>query len=150
MFSKLPDRINNPPPDRLSSPVARLSKLFRPYRTFYVSLIAVAVQHQAGDAPDVDLGDHALESYGSNLYPRLKHKEAESREIRSLRDRRPRPHIGAMQHLDLSEEEAAALVALLTCTIECDHVPLSPRIRSSKDVLAKLRPEPVREPLPPP
>jgi len=55
-----------------------------------------------------------------------------------------------MLHLDLTEDEAAALVALLTCTIECDHVPLSPRIRSSKDVLAKLRPEPVREPLPPP
>ena len=95
----------------------------------------MAVQHQAGDAPDVDLGDHALESYGSNLYPRLKHKEAESREIRSLRDRRPRPHIGAMQHLDLSEEEAAALVALLTRTIDGDRYPLSPRIRTLRVVI---------------
>ena len=55
----LPDRINNPPPDRLASPIARLSKLFRPYRAFYVRLVAVALEHQVGDAPDIDFGDHA-------------------------------------------------------------------------------------------
>jgi hypothetical protein len=43
-------------PDRLSSPIARLSKLLRPYRAFYVRLAAVALEHQVGDAPDVDLG----------------------------------------------------------------------------------------------
>jgi hypothetical protein len=54
-----------------------------------------------------------------------------------------------MPHLDLSAEEAAALVALLTRTIDGDRYPLSPRVRTLKDILAKLKPEPVREPLPP-
>jgi hypothetical protein len=60
------------------------------------------------------------------------------------------PHIGVMQHLDLSDDEAAALVALLTRTIDGDRYPLSPRVRALKAILAKLGPEPVREPLPPP
>jgi hypothetical protein len=55
-----------------------------------------------------------------------------------------------MQHLDLSDEEAAALVGLLTRTIADDRYPLSQRILALKAILAKLRPEPVREPLPPP
>jgi hypothetical protein len=55
-----------------------------------------------------------------------------------------------MQHLDLSDEEAAALVALLTRTIDGDRYPLSPRIRTLKAILGRLRPQPVREPLPPP
>jgi hypothetical protein len=52
--------------------------------------------------------------------------------------------------LDLSDDEKLALVALLTRTIADDRYPLSPRVRTLKDILAKLRPEPVREPLPPP
>ena len=55
-----------------------------------------------------------------------------------------------MQHLDLSDEEAAALVALLSRTIDGDRYPFSERTRTLKAILAKLRPEPVREPLPPP
>jgi len=55
-----------------------------------------------------------------------------------------------MQHLDLSDEEAAALVARLNRTISDDHYPVSPRVRTLKAILAKLRPEPVREPLPAP
>ena len=51
--------------------------------------------------------------------------------------------------LDLSDDEKLALVALLTRTIADDRYPLSPRVRTLKDILAKLRPEPVREPLPP-
>jgi hypothetical protein len=51
-----------------------------------------------------------------------------------------------MPHIDLSEDEAAALVALLTRTIDGDRYPLSPRIRTLKAILAKLRPQPVREP----
>jgi len=54
-----------------------------------------------------------------------------------------------MQHLDLSDEEAAALVALLSRTIDGDRYPFSERTRTLKAILAKLRPEPVREPLPP-
>jgi hypothetical protein len=53
-------------------------------------------------------------------------------------------------HLDLSDEEAAALVELLTRTIDEDRYPLSPRLATLRGILAKLRPEPAREPLPPP
>jgi hypothetical protein len=52
--------------------------------------------------------------------------------------------------LDLTEEEATALARLLTNTIDADRYPLSSRIQTLKGLLAKIRPEPVREPLPPP
>jgi hypothetical protein len=52
--------------------------------------------------------------------------------------------------LDLSDPEADALVTLLRRTIDDDRFPLSPRIQTLKAILAKLRPEPTREPLPPP
>jgi hypothetical protein len=55
-----------------------------------------------------------------------------------------------MQHLDLSDDEAAALVALLTRSIDDDRYPLSPRIRTLRAILGKLRPEPIREPFQPP
>jgi hypothetical protein len=55
-----------------------------------------------------------------------------------------------MKHLDLDDEEATALVALLTRTISDDRYPLSPRVRTLKAILAKVRPEPVREALPVP
>jgi hypothetical protein len=38
---------------------------------------------------------------------------------------------------------------LLRRTIDDDRFPLSPRIQTLKGILGKLRPEPVREPLPP-
>jgi hypothetical protein len=50
---------------------------------------------------------------------------------------------------ELTDEETAGLVRLLTDTIENDRYPLSPRIQMLKAILAKLAPEPVREPLPP-
>jgi hypothetical protein len=53
-------------------------------------------------------------------------------------------------NLDLSEDEAAALVTILTRTIADDRYPLSPRVRALRAILAKLRPEPVRQPLLPP
>jgi hypothetical protein len=52
--------------------------------------------------------------------------------------------------LDLKQEETGALAKLLSRTIDDDRYPLSPRIQNLKDILAKIRPEPVREPLPPP
>jgi hypothetical protein len=55
-----------------------------------------------------------------------------------------------MQHLDLSDEEAAALTQELHDIVENDRYPFSPRIRTLRAILAKLRPEPVRKPLPPP
>jgi hypothetical protein len=52
--------------------------------------------------------------------------------------------------LDLIEEETAALTQLLTNTIDADRYPLSPRIQTLKGILAKIRPEPAGEPMPPP
>jgi hypothetical protein len=46
-------------------------------------------------------------------------------------------------------KKPTALARLLHRTIDDDHHPLSPRIQMLKAILAKLRPEPVREPLPP-
>jgi len=62
-------------------------------------------------------------------------------------------------HLDLSGEETAALTQELHDIVENDRYPFSlsrsrlrcsPRIRTLRGNLAKLRPEPVREPLPAP
>jgi hypothetical protein len=53
-------------------------------------------------------------------------------------------------HLDLTDEEAAALIRELRDTVESDRYPFSPRIRTLRAILAKLRPDPIREPLPPP
>jgi hypothetical protein len=52
--------------------------------------------------------------------------------------------------LDLSDEETTALTQELHEIIESDRYPLSPRIRTLRAIPAKLRPEPVHEPLPPP
>jgi hypothetical protein len=55
-----------------------------------------------------------------------------------------------MTHLDLTEEEAAALLKELDGLIDGDRYFLSPRIKTLKAIRAKLRPEPVRELVPPP
>jgi hypothetical protein len=54
-----------------------------------------------------------------------------------------------MQHLDLTDDEAAALTQELHDIVENDRYPFSPRIRTLRGILAKLRPEPAREPSPP-
>jgi hypothetical protein len=53
-------------------------------------------------------------------------------------------------HLELTDEETAALTQELHDIVESDKYPFSPRIRTLSAILAKHRPEPVREPLPPP
>jgi hypothetical protein len=53
-------------------------------------------------------------------------------------------------NLELSDEEETALVNEFDRIIQNDRYPLSPRIRMLKAIRAKIRPEPVREPLPPP
>ena len=53
-------------------------------------------------------------------------------------------------NLDLTDEEVLALVRLLRDAIGDDRYPLSPRILTLKRILAKLDPQPVHEPLPPP
>jgi len=52
-------------------------------------------------------------------------------------------------HLDLSDEEAVALAQELHDIVENDRYPFSPRVQTLRAILAKLRPEPVRKPLPP-
>ena len=54
------------------------------------------------------------------------------------------------QHLDLTDDEAAALTRELHEIVENDRYPFSPRIRTLGAVLNKLSPEPAREPLPAP
>ena len=52
-------------------------------------------------------------------------------------------------NLDLTDEETAALLRELDGIIDSDHF-LSERIKALKAIRAKIRPEAVREPLPPP
>jgi hypothetical protein len=51
--------------------------------------------------------------------------------------------------LELTDDEAVALLREFDTIIGRDRFPLSPRVRTLKAILAKLRPEPAREPLPP-
>jgi len=51
--------------------------------------------------------------------------------------------------LELTDEETAALAEELHNIVENDRYPLSPRIQTLKAILGKIRPEPVRKPLPP-
>jgi hypothetical protein len=53
-------------------------------------------------------------------------------------------------NLELTEEEAAALLRELNDIIDGDRYFLSLRIKTLKAIRAKIRPEPVCEPLPPP
>jgi hypothetical protein len=60
------------------------------------------------------------------------------------------PYIGVMQHLNLTDEEAAVLIKELADITGNDRYPFSSRIQTLRAILAKLRPEPAREPSPPP
>ena len=51
---------------------------------------------------------------------------------------------------DLIDHEAALLLKELNGLIDGDRYFLSDRIKTLKAIRAKIRPEPVREPLPPP
>ena len=53
-------------------------------------------------------------------------------------------------NLDLTDAEAEALVQELSGTINYARDPLARRIQTLRAIFQKLRPEPVREPLPPP
>jgi hypothetical protein len=52
--------------------------------------------------------------------------------------------------LDLTDDDAATLLKELNSLIDGDRYFLSDRIKTLKAIRAKIRPEPVREPLPPP
>lgn len=53
-------------------------------------------------------------------------------------------------HLELSDEQTAALTQELQRIVESDRYPLSPRIQTLRAILGMLRPEPARKPVPPP
>jgi hypothetical protein len=53
-------------------------------------------------------------------------------------------------NLDLTDEETTALLRELDGLIDGDRYFMSPRIQTLRAIRAKIRPEPVREPLPPP
>jgi hypothetical protein len=53
-------------------------------------------------------------------------------------------------NLDLTDKETAALLRELDGLIDRDRYFMSPRIKTLKAIRAKIRPEPAREPLPPP
>jgi hypothetical protein len=52
--------------------------------------------------------------------------------------------------LDLTDEEATALANELDDIVRNDRYPFSPRIRTLSEIREKMRPQPVREPLPEP
>jgi hypothetical protein len=52
-------------------------------------------------------------------------------------------------NLDLTDAEAEALAQEMPHIIDRARYPLSPRIQTLRAILQKIRPEPVREPLPP-
>ena len=53
-------------------------------------------------------------------------------------------------NLDLTDDEAAALLRELDGLIDGERYFMSQRITTLRAIRAKIRPEPVREPLPPP
>jgi hypothetical protein len=53
-------------------------------------------------------------------------------------------------NLDLTDEETTALLRELDGLIDGDRYFMSPRIKTLRAIRAKIRPEPVREPLSPP
>jgi hypothetical protein len=59
------------------------------------------------------------------------------------------PSYAWIMNLELTDEQAAALETELRHIIDDDRYPLSPRIRTLREILHRLRPEPIREPLPP-
>jgi hypothetical protein len=56
---ELPDCIDDPPPDCLAVLIASLREFVDPSGAFRYGVVAVMLEHQVGDAPDVDLGYHA-------------------------------------------------------------------------------------------
>ena len=53
-------------------------------------------------------------------------------------------------NLDLTDEQSEALARLLRSAIDDDRYPLSPRVRTLKEILEQLRPPPSAPAAPPP
>ena len=55
-------------PDRYAGRIPDLPEFVSPSRAFYLGKVAVALEHQVGDAPDVDFRDHAGRLSGERLF----------------------------------------------------------------------------------
>jgi len=66
---ELPDCTRNPAPDRHAGSIADLPEFLGPPLAFRLGLVAVALEHQVGDAPDIDFRDHSAKFMKSELGP---------------------------------------------------------------------------------
>ena len=55
--SELPEGIDDPQPDRHAGVRYHPPRTRRPVIAFHLGVVAVTLEHQVGDAPNVDLGD---------------------------------------------------------------------------------------------
>jgi hypothetical protein len=86
-----------------------------------------------------------------NLVPTCTLRQRRSAHPSAVRTRSlPSKQHGSAMNLDLTDEETAALTKELHDIVENDRYPFSPRIRTLRGITCTLRPEPVREPPPPP
>jgi hypothetical protein len=94
------------------------------------------------------------------MHPKTSRKAVQRREpsgvsVYTLGLRSPYPvsvsgTISRGMNLELNDEETAALEREIRRIIDDDKFPLSPRVVTLKAILTKIRPEPERQPLPPP
>jgi hypothetical protein len=56
---ELPDCTRDQTPNRHAGSIAHLPEFVSPSRAFRLGVVAIALGHQIGDAPDVDFRDHA-------------------------------------------------------------------------------------------
>lgn len=53
-------------------------------------------------------------------------------------------------NLDLTDEEHAVMFRFVKRAMDEDHFPYAPRLDQLDAIVVKLKPQPVREPVPPP
>jgi len=61
-FLELQDGIDDPAPDRHAGGVTNRPELVGPSDAFHLGRVSVALEHQAGNAPNIDFGYHAAET----------------------------------------------------------------------------------------
>jgi hypothetical protein len=64
---ELPDCTRDQTPNRHAGSIAHLPEFVSPSRAFRLGVVAIALGHQIGDAPDVDFRDHVPRLSGERL-----------------------------------------------------------------------------------
>src|SRR5437016_14495638 len=59
---ELPDCTDDPAPDRHAGGINNRPELGGPADAFHLGRVSVALEHQAGNAPNIDFGYHAAET----------------------------------------------------------------------------------------